>query len=82
MKGQVHYICVPEPNLKEGRDLIANCGANVENAQFAGEAIHVSGLEPGATIPIDNTKDCGKCWQKGFDKSYIYPIVENKKRGA
>lgn len=32
---KVHFLDVPEPTLKEGTDLTANCGAVVKNVAFA-----------------------------------------------
>lgn len=75
MKGQTHYVNVDQPNLKEGRDLDANCGARIKKAIFAGEAIDANSKE----LRINSLTDCSKCWNKGFDKRYIYPIVEGKK---
>lgn len=76
MKGQVHYICVEVPNLKEGRDLVANCSAKIQNAQFAGEAIEADKKD----LNFNPLRDCRKCWNKGFDKHYLYPIVDGEKR--
>lgn len=68
---KVHFLDVPEPTLKEGSDLTANCGAVVKNAAFAMQF----DFELGDISDWNALLVCADCLHLELDNRFIYGLI-------
>jgi hypothetical protein len=71
---RVHFKDVIEPNLKEGSDLMANCGAIVKNAQFAMKF----DFELGDILDWNALLICQECLEIEPRERFIYGLVSKE----
>lgn len=71
---KVHFKDVPEPILKEGSELTANCGAVIKNAQFAMKF----DFDLGDIVDWNTLLVCGECLELEFDHRFIYGLIEGR----
>jgi hypothetical protein len=71
MKLQPHFCDSDEP-LKEGFDIIANCGALVPNAEFV---FLWNNDEFPEFLSVSMTRICRTCAQLELEKRYVYGII-------
>lgn len=71
---KVHFLDVEEPDLKEGSDLVANCGAIIKNATFAMKF----DFDLGDIVDWNALLVCGECLELELDNRFIYGLVSGK----
>jgi hypothetical protein len=71
---KVHFKDVPEPDLKEGSDLTANCGAIIKNAQFAMKF----DFDLGDIVDWNTLRVCQECLELEFDHRFIYGLISGQ----
>lgn len=69
---KVHILDVAEPDLKEGSELEANCGAIIKNAAFAMRF----DFDLGDIVNWNRTLVCQQCLEIEPTEKFIYGLVE------
>jgi hypothetical protein len=69
---KVHFLDVSEPDLKEGSELTANCGAVIKNAAFAMKF----DFDLGDVVNWSRTLICQQCLEIEPEQRFIYGIME------
>lgn len=74
---KVHFLDVEDPDLKEGSDLVANCGALIKKAAFAMKF----DFDLGDIVDWNRTLVCETCLELEPDNRsirFIYGLVSGK----
>ncbi len=68
---KIHFLDVAEPDLQEGSDLVANCGALIKNVAFAMRF----DFELGNIVDWNTILCCSECLIIEFDERFIYGLI-------
>ena len=71
---KVHFLDVPEPNLKEGANLVANCGATISSAVFAMKF----DFDLGEISEWNALRVCQDCMELEPNHRFIYGLVNGE----
>lgn len=71
---KVHFLDVPEPTVKEGSELTANCGAVIRNAVFAMQF----DFDLGDIVEWNQLLCCSRCLEIEFDHRFIFGLISGE----